>query len=78
MPLKLIEMYKNLKQPLAGSKNTKQLKPLQIETISSDHGSSNELNEVRLLIEFLYLDVKVRSPQEVSNIDSNFYNRLPT
>ena len=55
-------MYKNLKQPLAGSKNTKQLKPLQIETISSDHGSANELNEVRLLIEFLYLDVKVRSP----------------
>lgn len=61
-------MYKNLKQPLAGSKNTKQLKPLQIENISSDQGSTHpeDLNEVRLLIEFLYLDVKVRSPKEVT------------
>ena len=60
-------MEKNSKQPAAGNKNTKQLRPLKIETLSiEDSEVQEDLNEARSLLEYLYIDVKVRSPQEVS------------
>lgn len=38
-------------------------KHLKIET--QDPGSQNSSQDVRTLLEYLYLDVKVRSPREV-------------
>lgn len=55
------EIILNMQKANVKAKMTKQ-KTLCIETLDLD---DQEPEEVRSLLEYLYLDVKVRSPQEV-------------
>lgn len=56
-------MQKNLKVSQSQSHT---MKALRIETISQSSEKQDEQTEVRSLLEYLFLDVKVRSPSEVS------------